>query len=184
MKLKENETTDDFDGAGILYDLHKLRDMQRESASSRILDKMSDIATLSGDEIRDLFQKKWPGASIFVMDEIYSLPSKHWIETTFSDFVKPRIGEWIPEEDDCDDSGEDIRFYARKLHERTPKETHSAIAVGFFLYIRELEQDMHCKSIILCEENGEYEVLIYEGRNQTLGSLTEEENNKLLMIFI
>jgi len=112
-------------------------------------------------------------------DELYTLPSKNWVETTFSnEFFKflseEKLQQYELDSNDCDNFAGWARLFAQKLNNNTKSQGKSSILFGEFDY-KEDKGGYHAINFFISLEDEKYKIYFYEPQTQKIIFLSDDE---------
>lgn len=121
-----------------------------------------------------------------ILDKIYSIPTKTWIEKDFSEsFSKFTFDlgikdKFLAESLDCDDIAQGAAFWGKYLHWKEIKEKRG-LAFGEFHY-NSSSVGPHAINIVIVSDAGKISVVFYEPQRRILVELTDKERDSCAFI--
>ena len=144
--------------------------------------------TMSAKDVDEFIKRSDIGMSFgkgFVVDNLYVLPSRLWIEKEFSQALSQfqrslKTSVWTAEENDCDDFSRFAAFFAEYLHYNTQnKLPKTALCFGEFAYQRDIG-GAHAINVFLYRENNKVQMAFYEPQTCKVVVLSESEKMSCL----
>lgn len=125
-------------------------------------------------DIEDIYQvvNVYPLSGCIIVDKLYDLPTKRWIETTFKNRLKEKLfgKKYQLESFDCDSYVATAYCLSNELGYYGINQ----LAIGEFFFIKDTGV-AHAINFILCKEDGEIKRLFFEPQNGEFIQLSEKE---------
>lgn len=142
------------------------------------------MRTLTATQLRNFMDAQgimpWNGGQI--ADREYILLDEQWLygRDLHNSFLKFRrefgIDQYLPEENDCDDSDEDLRWWIRTLHRKTKdRKPRTAPAICSFWYLRDRDALRHAIAAGIVERAGGLALAFIEPHYCSPLTLTQQE---------